>query len=549
MSCSNCSPVSPLSFDVQMFFSNNCFSQSTSGCSSIASSACVAYLGPNLSCSGVNTNDSIETALQKIDTHICSAIGDYSTYQFNCLTAWYGSAITQESQFVDAITGYACQIESTLTSFTGVTFPSYQDAVSSRFAAVETPSITCSSASVTPSDNLETILQKYCTTFGDLYDKISLSGVTWDACYTVVTPPTVIADAFQLLADQICQTKALTSGAPPTFDNTGTCLPSPGTTDSLVSTIGKITTRLCQSPTLDNTSLSSSCVSIPGTATDLQTLLQTMLGKLDTLLQAYPTYSADFAITAAGGSPCDGINVALATPLDVDRYVASNASDTTPGTLATKLSTNGSIVLDFSDNSTAKIDVSNGDKGDVTVSGTGSTWTIDNKAVTYPKIQDVTTNRILGRVTAGNGTVEEIAPGSRISFSGGIIDTINFDDGSYTPTITNVLNINSTVAGTFQYLRVGYTVTVSGRVSITFTNGSTISRIGIELPIPSPLQNDMECAGVAVASGDGGQIHSIAIHGDSANTRAEIYGLSPSPAGFGDAYYVHFTYRIITAEL
>jgi hypothetical protein len=54
--------------------------------------------------------------------------------------------------------------------------------------------------------------------------------------------------------------------------------------------------------------------------------------------------------------------------------------------------------------------VSDGDKGDITVSASGATWTIDNDAVTYAKIQNVSaTDRLLGRSTAGAGDVEEIA--------------------------------------------------------------------------------------------------------------------------------------------
>lgn len=53
--------------------------------------------------------------------------------------------------------------------------------------------------------------------------------------------------------------------------------------------------------------------------------------------------------------------------------------------------------------------LSDGDKGDITVSASGATWTIDNDAVTYAKIQDVSaTDMLLGRSTAGAGVIEEI---------------------------------------------------------------------------------------------------------------------------------------------
>lgn len=53
--------------------------------------------------------------------------------------------------------------------------------------------------------------------------------------------------------------------------------------------------------------------------------------------------------------------------------------------------------------------VSDGDKGDIAVSGSGATWAIDTGAVTYAKMQDVSaTDKILGRSSAGAGDVEEI---------------------------------------------------------------------------------------------------------------------------------------------
>ena len=54
--------------------------------------------------------------------------------------------------------------------------------------------------------------------------------------------------------------------------------------------------------------------------------------------------------------------------------------------------------------------VSDGDKGDITVSGSGATWTIDAKAVTLPKMADMATDSFLGRDTAGTGAPEVLTP-------------------------------------------------------------------------------------------------------------------------------------------
>ena len=57
--------------------------------------------------------------------------------------------------------------------------------------------------------------------------------------------------------------------------------------------------------------------------------------------------------------------------------------------------------------------VPDGDKTDITVSASGTVWTIDSGTVTYAKLQNVsTTTRLLGRQTAGAGPVEELPPAS-----------------------------------------------------------------------------------------------------------------------------------------
>lgn len=53
--------------------------------------------------------------------------------------------------------------------------------------------------------------------------------------------------------------------------------------------------------------------------------------------------------------------------------------------------------------------VADGDKGDITVTSSGTVWTIDNDVVTYAKMQDISaTARLLGRITAGAGDTEEL---------------------------------------------------------------------------------------------------------------------------------------------
>lgn len=346
MPCQNCTSNSLTSFSASYFYNGqqSCVSDT---CGTPLNSKCVFYSGPNLSCSAVNTNDSIELALQKIDTQLCSTTGNYSTYNFGCLDD--GAAITTEAQFVNTISATLCTQKTLLSTFTDTTFPAYQGAVNTRFQSLETPAIVCVAAGVVASDSLQTVLNKYCTKFTDLEAKLSIASVTWDNCFSVSTPPTTIAQGFTLLADQICQVKSNGGSAIlPTFNNIGSCLASPGAADSLESTITKIKTKLCSLPAFNNTALSSICVSIPTTATDLQGLLQNVLSKLDALSQNAPAFNpSDFSVVLTdSGNPCSGKTVSLAGAQNMNRLVAVNATDTNPGTLIGKIAGVGITVDD-----------------------------------------------------------------------------------------------------------------------------------------------------------------------------------------------------------
>jgi len=114
-----------------------------------------------------------------------------------------------------------------------------------------------------------------------------------------------------------------------------------------------------------------------------------------------------------------------------------SASDLVVGEVALRTDT-GKLFTKKDDNSVAEISggIDDGDKGDITVSNSGATFTIDNDAVTYAKIQNVSaTDRLLGRDSSGAGIIEEIAPSA--------VRTMLGLASSATTDTTNASNISS----------------------------------------------------------------------------------------------------------
>lgn len=252
-----------------------------------------------------------------------------------------------------------------------------------------------------------------------------------------------------------------------------------------------------------------------------------------------------------------------------------------------------------------------------------NTDVIQDSSVTYAKIQNVATDRLLGRDTSPAGVVQEIAVGGGLEFTGtgGIqrsalsgdisapagsasttlrnsaalsvigraanstgtpadiaaavaetflvrrgtaltwdtlaesdipasiardaevtsaISALNLASGTYTPTLTNVANIDASTAFVCQYLRVGSVVTVSGAVAVDPTAGAASTQLGISLPIASNFANGEDCGGTAFALSvqQGGGIFA-----DAANDRAELRFLANDTAN--RQFQFTFTYRII----
>jgi len=83
--------------------------------------------------------------------------------------------------------------------------------------------------------------------------------------------------------------------------------------------------------------------------------------------------------------------------------------------------------------------LSDGDKGDITVGGSGTTLTIDNDAVTYAKIQNVTDARLIGRSAGSSGDAQEITVGAGLTLSGGSLTA-----SASSPKLNDLLAANGT---------------------------------------------------------------------------------------------------------
>ena len=112
--------------------------------------------------------------------------------------------------------------------------------------------------------------------------------------------------------------------------------------------------------------------------------------------------------------------------------------------------------------------LTDGDKGDITVSGAGATWAIDAGVVTLAKMANVATSIILGRVTAGTGVPEPLTPAQ-------VRTLINVADGATANATDAALRDRATHTGT---QGVG---TITGLAAIA-TSGSATDLSAGEVP-------------------------------------------------------------------
>jgi hypothetical protein len=199
----------------------------------------------------------------------------------------------------------------------------------------------------------------------------------------------------------------------------------------------------------------------------------------------------------------------------------------------------GKIIVGDVANVAAIVDMS----GDVTIDNLGittigsdkvTTGKVLNSNITYSKIQDVTADKVLGRVSAGNGIVEEIAT----TGTGSVVRSVSptFTGAPQVPTAV-VSSNNNTVANTEFVTRAignisassvsgvlpgsnggtgvnntGKTITLAGNLIISGTNTLTFTTTGptnVTVPTSGTLATTADLASVAGGNFNANQISGI----------------------------------------
>lgn len=121
--------------------------------------------------------------------------------------------------------------------------------------------------------------------------------------------------------------------------------------------------------------------------------------------------------------------------------------------------------------------------------------------------------------------------------------TSSNNSGTYTPVLNNQTNIAASTSYPCQWMQVGNTVTVSGKIDIQVTLSTTDSYLEMDLPtFVNPFNNDYEAGGTGSHSGSKTDV--LSIEAEPSKTLV-IFRINTLISISSQSYFFNFTYQII----